>query len=185
MDTGSVAGRMGLAGKRTGLPRKGAGGVRLAVLAVAATLAGCGSETGEGRPVLDTVPGQEVRLPPRGMAWVIFGSDTVRAEVARTPEQRARGLMYRDELPEGTGMLFVFEDLAPRSFWMRNTYIPLDIAFLDTDRRIVDIQQMQPLDERFTDSAAPAMFALEVPQGWFARKGIGVGAVAVFVFGAG
>lgn len=144
----------------------------------------CTSEAGNGAPPPEPLLGQDARIPPRGTAWVIFGTDTVRAEVARTNEQRSRGLMYREELPEGTGMLFVFEEMAPRSFWMRNTYVPLDIAFLDAERRIVDIQQMEPLDENFTDSSAPAMFALEVPLGWFARTGIEVGMVATFVFGA-
>lgn len=153
-------------------------------LAILVGLAGCTSEAGNGAPPPEPLLGQDARIPPRGTAWVIFGADTVRAEVARTTDQRARGLMYREELPDGTGMLFVFEEMAPRSFWMRNTYLPLDIAFLDAERRIVDIQQMEPLDENFTDSSAPAMFALEVPQGWFARKGIEAGAVAAFVFGA-
>lgn len=122
-------------------------------------------------------------LPPRGAAWVIFGSDTVTAEVADTPEARERGLMFRTELEDGEGMLFVFRDEEIRSFWMRDTYIPLDIAFMDRTQRIVDIQQMEPLVEDFYESRAPAMFALEVPQGWFERQGIEVGERPRIVFG--
>ncbi len=122
-------------------------------------------------------------LPPGGIAWVIFGSDTVHAEVADTPALRERGLMERTELPEGRGMLFVFTESRIRSFWMRNTWIPLDIAYMDADFQIVDIQAMEPLSERLQDSAGPAMFALEVPQGWFAGKGIEVGARARVEFG--
>jgi uncharacterized membrane protein (UPF0127 family) len=106
-------------------------------------------------------------------------------ELARTPEERATGLMYREELPEGRGMLFVFQDSQIRSFWMRNTFIALDIAYLDENLRIVDIQPMEPETEDDHPSARPAMFALEVPQGWFASKGIAVGAEAQVVFGPG
>lgn len=122
--------------------------------------------------------------PAPGTAWVVFGADTVVAEVARTDEERAQGLMYRQEVPDGTGMLFVFEDSQVRSFWMQNTYVPLDIAFLDAALTVVDIQQMEPLSTDFYHSKAPAMFALEVRQGWFAEKGIGVGTRPEVVFAA-
>lgn len=130
-------------------------------------------------------PAEQERLPPPGEAWVIFGADTVRAEVARTPELRERGLMYRESLDPGRGMLFVFPDVQTRSFWMKNTFIPLDIAYLDANLRIVDIQAMEPMDENTYPSARPAMFALEVPMGWFAEAGVGVGAEAYVVFGPG
>jgi uncharacterized protein len=123
-------------------------------------------------------------LPPRGHAWVVFeAADTVVAEVAETPQARERGLMFREEVPDGTGMIFVFDDADIRSFWMRDTYVPLDIAFLDPAQRIVDIQQMEPESEEFTESAAPAMFALEVRQGWFEEQGIQVGDQVRIVFG--
>jgi uncharacterized membrane protein (UPF0127 family) len=116
---------------------------------------------------------------------VIFGTDTVFAEVARTPAERERGLMHRESLPEGRGMLFVFPDVRIRSFWMKDTLIPLDIAYLDENLRVADIQGMDPGDLDPRPSAEPAMFALEVPQGWFAGKGIGVRAQAQIVFGPG
>lgn len=121
--------------------------------------------------------------PPAGYAWVIFGSDTVTAEVAATADERAEGLMYRDEVPDGTGMLFVFEDNQPRSFWMANTYVALDIAYMDPSYRIVDIVPMEPLITDSYPSSAPAMFGLEVRQGWFAEQAITEGAVAEIVFG--
>jgi len=115
---------------------------------------------------------------------VIFGPDTVTAEVARTADERAQGLMYRDDVPAGTGMLFVFEDLAIRSFWMQNTYVPLDIAFMDASFEVVDIQQMEPLTTDPHESRAPAMFAPEVAQGWLADQGIQTGAKPTVVFGS-
>ncbi len=121
--------------------------------------------------------------PEPGRAWVIFGADTVAAEVAGTPDQRSEGLMYRQEVPDGTGMLFIFEDNQVRSFWMQNTYVALDIAFLDASFAVVDIQQMEPLTTDPHESAAPAMFALEVRRGWFAERGIAVGARPEVVFG--
>jgi uncharacterized membrane protein (UPF0127 family) len=121
--------------------------------------------------------------PPAGHAWVIFGADTVLAEVAATSEERTEGLMYREEVPDGTGMLFVFPDVAVRSFWMANTYVALDIAFLDTSFNVVDIIQMEPLVTESYTSKAPAMYGLEVRQGWLAEQGIAVGARAQVVFG--
>jgi len=135
-------------------------------------------------PTLAWSSGQE-RLPPAGHAWVIFGTDTVTVEVARTPDERAQGLMYRESLDPGKGMLFVFPDAQVRSFWMKDTFIPLDIAYIDAELRIVDIQALEPESTDSRSSAGPAMFALEVPQGWFAEKGISVGTMARFVFGPG
>lgn len=108
-------------------------------------------------------------------ALIVFGNDTVFAEVADSPDERSEGLMNRSEVPDGTGMLFVFEFESNRSFWMKDTYIALDIAFLDVDFRILNIHQMDPESEQLYDSAGPAMFALEVRQGWFAEHKIKVG----------
>jgi len=121
--------------------------------------------------------------PAPDHAWVIFGADTVVAEVARTADQRAEGLMYRQELPDGVGMLFVFETSEVRSFWMQNTYVALDIAYMDASFTIVDIQQMEPLTTDPHESRGPAMFALEVRKGWFAERGIRIGDRAEVVFG--
>lgn len=126
-----------------------------------------------------------VARPPGGHAWVIFGADTVMAEIAATADERAQGLMYREEVPDGTGMLFVFQDNASRAFWMANTYVPLDIAYMDPSYRIVDIVQMEPLVTETYPSSGPAMFALEVRQDWFEEQGIRVGDQAEIVFGIG
>lgn len=116
---------------------------------------------------------------------MIFGTDTVGVELARTPEEREQGLMYRESLDEGRGMLFVFQGPEIRSFWMRNTLIPLDIAYIDENLRIIDIQAMEPQTEDPHPSARPAMFALEVPLGWFEKMGIRVGDQAQVIFGPG
>ena len=125
----------------------------------------------------------QVSTPPWGHAWVIFGSDTVVAEVARTPEERQQGLMYREELADGRGMLFVFDRAEARSFWMQNTYIALDIAYLDEGKRIMNILAMEPLSDDLYESTGPALFALEVPQGWFEARGIRAGDRAEIIFG--
>jgi uncharacterized membrane protein (UPF0127 family) len=101
----------------------------------------------------------------------------VRVEIASTEAQRERGLMDRTALAEDAGMLFVFEQEQSLSFWMRDTLIPLSIAFIDSQENIIDIQDMQPLDETPHPSAAPAQYALEVNQGFFADRGIEVGDV--------
>ncbi len=99
----------------------------------------------------------------------------IKMEIAATPAEREMGLMFRDSLPENQGMLFVFDREEPLSFWMKNTKIPLSIAFLDRDFVIVDIQKMEPLSETTHISARPAMYALEVNQGFFEKHGIGIG----------
>ena len=99
----------------------------------------------------------------------------VRVEIANTRDEQERGLMERTELPEDAGMLFVFNRERILSFWMKNTLIPLSIAYINSDRRIIDIQEMQPLDETTHPSAEPAQYALEVNQGFFADHGIEVG----------
>jgi uncharacterized membrane protein (UPF0127 family) len=91
--------------------------------------------------------------------------------------------MYREEVPDGTGMLFVFPDVAVRGFWMANTYVALDIAYMDPSFNVVDVLQMQPLVTETYDSRAPFMYALEVRQGWLTENGIGIGSRAQVVFG--
>ncbi len=177
--------------------------LRPAYLPILFLLLACGASEGqipfgngaEGRPSapsgdpaaspLASAASTQERLPPPGEAWVIFGADTVQAEVARTPEEREQGLMYQESLAKGRGMLFVFPDTQIRSFWMKDTFIPLDIAYLDAELRIVSILAMEPESLDPVLSGQPAMFALEVPLGWFAEMGIAVGAQARLVFGPG
>ena len=96
-------------------------------------------------------------------------------ELAVTPEQRREGLMYRDRLGEREGMLFVFDQEQMLTFWMRNTPLPLSIAFIDARGVIVHITDMVPFSEVPVSSQFPARFALEVNQGAFARAGVAVG----------
>jgi uncharacterized membrane protein (UPF0127 family) len=99
------------------------------------------------------------------------------AEVVSTPEQRAKGLMNRFSLQPDHGMLFVFEEPQPLGFWMKNTYIPLSIAFVDANGRIVNIEDMKPHDETTHRSRGFALYAVEMKQGWFAARGVKAGDV--------
>jgi uncharacterized membrane protein (UPF0127 family) len=83
--------------------------------------------------------------------------------------------MFRESLPWDSGMVFVFEQPSIAGFWMRNTLIPLSIAWLDQDGTIVDIQDMQPLSDDVHTPAAPYVYAIETNQGWFESNGVGVG----------
>ena len=99
------------------------------------------------------------------------------AEIATTQEQRSLGLMNRFSLQPDHGMLFVFERAEPLAFWMKNTYVPLSIAFIAPDGRIVNIEDMKPQTEDSHWSKGPALYALEMKKGWFQERGIGAGAV--------
>jgi uncharacterized membrane protein (UPF0127 family) len=94
------------------------------------------------------------------------------AEVAADQENRMQGLMQRRRLPTHEGMLFVFPSAQRHCMWMRNTLLPLSVAFLDEQGRILNIEDMQPQTETSHCAAAPARFALEMNRGWFASKGL-------------
>lgn len=104
----------------------------------------------------------------------------IRVEVARTPEERAVGLMGRKQLGKEDGMLFIFEEEGYHSFWMKNTLIPLSIAFIDREGRIVKIVDMEPLTLISHSPPKPILYALEMNQGWFSKKGIKAGDVVRF-----
>ena len=112
---------------------------------------------------------QPAELPTTALT---IGTHKLTAEVATTPDQRSVGLMNRFSLKPDHGMLFVFERNEPLSFWMKNTYIPLSIAFIAPDGRIVNIEDMKPQTEETHWSRGPAMYALEMKKGWFASKGV-------------
>ena len=155
-------------------------------LLCAAISGGC--ESGE----TTTPNGSQLELPS-GVDPVEFALDTVQirsgdttytlpVEIADTPAQRERGLMYRSSMPEEAGMLFAYEDTQPGgAFWMYNTLIPLSIAYADAEGRIVSIVEMPPCDSEFASlcptypAGAPFRYALEVNQGYFVERGIGVG----------
>lgn len=100
---------------------------------------------------------------------------TVQAEIADTEETRNRGFMERETIPDGTGMLFVFQKDQRLSFWMKNTPHPLSIAFIDSHGKIRDIFDMKPFSVASTISSVSCRYALEVPQGWFEKAGVTVG----------
>jgi uncharacterized protein len=122
--------------------------------------------TGEKTPELPTVT-----------IHASCGEVRVRVEVADDPAEQAKGLMYRKALGKNRGMLFIYPEERELSFWMKNTLIPLSIAFIDSERRIIDIQDMKPLDDRPPHyvSSEPAQYALEVNQGFFKKRGVKVG----------
>lgn len=99
------------------------------------------------------------------------------AEVAATEATRAKGLMHRFSLPPDQGMIFVFPGPQGVAMWMRNTFIPLSVAFIDADGRILNIADMQPKSEELHASAGLAVYALEMRQGWFRERGLGPGEV--------
>lgn len=114
-----------------------------------------------------------------GRHLLLVDGQVVEVELATTPATRAQGLMYRRGLPPGRGMLFIFPEARPLSFWMRDTLIPLDAAFADEAGRILQVERMEALDETPHVCTRPARYALEVPAGWFAEQGIKPGAVLV------
>jgi uncharacterized membrane protein (UPF0127 family) len=99
----------------------------------------------------------------------------LKVELALSEEEQSQGLMYRESLNEGQGMLFVFDRDKLASFWMKNTLIPLSIAYINSDGGILEIHDMRPGDLSLIRSSRSVRYALEVPQGWFARAGIGPG----------
>jgi len=96
-------------------------------------------------------------------------------ELARTAAERSRGLMFREGLAEERGMFFVFAQETKAGFWMKNTKIPLSIAFIDGEGTILETQEMEALSEQLHAPARPYRYALEVNQGWFERHGLGSG----------
>ncbi len=100
----------------------------------------------------------------------------VTVELAATPLQRAQGLMYRRALDPDAGMLFIFPADSRSGFWMRNTYIPLDIAYISADLTVTEIRRGTPLDETVLVPASPYRYVLEVNAGWFEANGLGPGA---------
>ncbi|MDR2433129.1 MAG: DUF192 domain-containing protein [Treponema sp.] len=119
--------------------------------------------------------GAEIRVERAGAEVALLN-----AELARTPEERIRGLMGRKSLADGEGMLFIFERDDVLSFWMKDTLIPLSIAFIASDGRIVEIRDMRPLDLNSIKSSRSVRYALEVPQGWFERAGVRPGDTVKF-----
>ena len=132
-----------------------------------ALAAGCGGgvdkggDDGDGQPTL-----------------VIVGDDAraeLKVELAVTAEQRSRGLMFREEMADGRGMLFVFDRETKAGFWMKDTKIPLSIAFIASDGTVLETQDMEALSKELHRPAQAYRYGLEVNQGWFERHGLGSG----------
>lgn len=103
------------------------------------------------------------------------GMYVIDTQVALTPEQRQIGLMFRKNMPQHEGMIFVFEEASQQCFWMKNTLLPLTAAFVADDGTIVNMADMKPQTTDSHCSAQPVRYVLEVNQGWFAKKGIKAG----------
>ena len=139
------------------------------LLCMTALLAGCGDDSRR--------PETEPRFRADGVLEFLRPDGSritaIAIEIAEDDSAQARGLMQRRSLPERGGMLFVDEEPSMQSFWMRNTYLPLDIIFVDADSQVVNIaERTRPLSEEFVESTAPAQFVVEVRGGFVERYGL-------------
>jgi len=125
-------------------------------------------------------------IPPAHADEIMLHIDrhAIRAEIANTPQVRKHGLMQRTDLCSACGMLFVYPATGRLSFWMKNTLLPLSIAFIASDGHIVNIADMQPKTTDMHRSASAALYALEMNRGWFAAHGIRPGAMVLGVAAA-
>lgn len=186
LPAGAAAGRAAGPEGRGGAIRRVA---RLLLAGVFLAVAACGADgggdtggsatagsatpgTGQAAGGADTAPRDSVRAESSSLSTIRVGGIPVRVEIADEEEERQRGLMHRDSLGADEGMLFVYPEQRTLSFWMRNTRIPLSIAFADRRGVIVDIQQMDPNTEELHRSRSPAMYALEMNRGWFREHGV-------------
>lgn len=124
-------------------------------------------------PAMAQAAAPQMNLPRADLTAGMFRID---AQLAVTPQQREIGLMFRKEMPQQEGMLFVFEVPGVQCFWMRNTLLPLTAAFVADDGTIVNLADMQPQTDDSHCSARPVRYVLEMNQGWFAKRGIKAGA---------
>ena len=115
--------------------------------------------------------------PQKGLPTISLsaGGQPIRADVAATDATREKGLMFREKMGKNEGMLFVFSSVGYHAMWMRNTPLPLSVAFADEAGRILSIHEMEPHTETTHQSAGPARFALEMNKGWFAANKVKVG----------
>jgi len=125
-----------------------------------------------------TGPAWSQDAPQLGLPRVTLsaGMYLIHAQVATTPQQREIGLMFRQEMPAGEGMLFVFEQPSGLCFWMKNTSLPLTAAFVADDGTIVNLADMKPQTTNSHCSTKPVRYVLEMNQGWFAKRGLKAGA---------
>ncbi|HSP18256.1 MAG TPA: DUF192 domain-containing protein [Myxococcaceae bacterium] len=140
-------------------------------------------------PADPTAESYDGPLPDRGAVVLhdaFGGVHRLVVEIADTPALRTRGLMWRSELPDGTGMLFIFPAESVQSFWMRNTLIPLDMLFIDRRFRVVGVVQWaEPRTLTARTVGKPSVYVLEVPGGWTARNGVRSGSTVELESGLG
>lgn len=105
-----------------------------------------------------------------------IGIHLIQAEMAIRDEERSQGLMFREQLGTNEGMVFRFPDNRPVCMWMKNTFVPLSVAFIDESGKIINIEDMQPQTQDAHCAKRPARFALEMNQGWFRQKNVKPGA---------
>ncbi len=150
---------------------------RLAIVAVMVGAIACsGGDSSPATP--GASPGSATPTPAGSISIVFRNGDSetrLTVEVADDAAERAQGLMGRESLGEDAGMLFVWPEETSASFWMRDTAIPLSIAFIKADRTIVHVEDMAPLSDDFHTSPEPFRYAVEANQGWFSAHDIGVG----------
>jgi uncharacterized membrane protein (UPF0127 family) len=122
-----------------------------------------------------TLAAAQDRTPMPEITLTIAGHKLT-AEVAANDPQRMQGLMYRRMMPENRGMLFVFEEESKHAMWMKNTFLPLSVAFIDSKGVIANIEDMKPHTEDVHPAVRPVRYALEMNLGWFVKRGIKAGA---------
>ena len=131
----------------------------------------------------DLVRNQAMAQVPAGQAQQLAttslraGMHLITAEVARTPQEHAIGLMWRKDMPTNHGMIFVFPKSGVQCFWMKNTLLPLSIAFINDQGKVVNVDEMKPQTEESHCSAEPVRYVLEMNTGWFAKRGIKAGSL--------
>ena len=161
------------------------------VVVFALLLAGCGgsqadpdtqSQRTSEASGTTTTGTEETTSEPSGLRILVIDASAgkkveVRVEIADDLFEQTRGLMYRTELGEDRGMLFAYPDERKLTFWMKNTFIPLSIAYIDSKGRIVDILDMKPFDDKPPHyvSSEPVQYALEVNKGFFEKQGVKIG----------
>lgn len=123
----------------------------------------------------DEQTGIEERSESKLVELVFSNERKISVELANDPQSRALGLMYRRQMCEDCGMLFKFDSVRIASIWMKNTYIPLDLAYINAFGKIVDIKQLKPHDLTSVPSSVPVLYALEMNQGWFEKNDLSVG----------
>ena len=126
---------------------------------------------------LGVLPLAQAQMPQMNLprTQLSAGMHLLDVQLAQTPDQRQIGLMFRKEMPQHEGMLFVFEQAATQCFWMRNTLIPLTAAFVEEDGTIVNLADMKAQNDDSHCSTKPVRFVLETNQGWFAKRSIKAG----------